>query len=285
MRVSASAQAAGRVTDKYLHQVKCGEPAGSLSKSPRQFPPVGPAGCAGRRRRSGHGHSALRVGLEHQRALPQPGGAGDLRAERGRHATLRARSGANRPGGHAPTGIDPPAHRAAGRPPWHTEHRGRPRRRAALRLSGVCRDSGCRRARSGRNRAARRGGGRPRRPRRSGAGGYRERPAARTDRRFRSARAVAVPAGDRGRLEHPARYVLRPPVAREALEWTPDGKVLLRLRRLWRDGTRAIRFEPSELLEKLAAVIPRPGEPGGRLNEGLVAWLGAAARTAITTPT
>jgi hypothetical protein len=39
---------------------------------------------------------------------------------------------------------------------------------------------------------------------------------------------------------------------------TADGKVLLRLRRPWRDGTHAIRFEPSELLEKLAVVIPRP---------------------------
>ena len=34
--------------------------------------------------------------------------------------------------------------------------------------------------------------------------------------------------------------------------------MLLRLRRPWRDGTRAIRFEPSELLEKLAAMVPRP---------------------------
>ena len=39
---------------------------------------------------------------------------------------------------------------------------------------------------------------------------------------------------------------------------TPDGTVLLRLRRPWRDGTRAICFEPSEFLEKLAVVIPRP---------------------------
>jgi len=42
------------------------------------------------------------------------------------------------------------------------------------------------------------------------------------------------------------------------LESTPDGKVLLRLRRPWRDGMQAIRFEPSEFLEKLAVVIPRP---------------------------
>jgi hypothetical protein len=69
---------------------------------------------------------------------------------------------------------------------------------------------------------------------------------------------VAVPAGDRGRLEHLCRYVLRPPIAQESIEWTLDGKVLLRLRRPWRDGTRAICFEPSEFLEKIAAMIPKP---------------------------
>jgi hypothetical protein len=57
---------------------------------------------------------------------------------------------------------------------------------------------------------------------------------------------------------HGYRYILRPPVAQDALELTPDGKVLLRLRRPWRDGTHAIRFEPCELLEKLAVVIARP---------------------------
>ena len=70
--------------------------------------------------------------------------------------------------------------------------------------------------------------------------------------------AVAVPAGDRARLEHLCRYVLRPPIAQEALTLTPDGKVLLRLRRRWHDGTHAIRFEPTEFLEKLAAMIPKP---------------------------
>jgi len=69
---------------------------------------------------------------------------------------------------------------------------------------------------------------------------------------------VAVRAGDRVRLEHLCRYVLRPPLAQDALELTLDGKVLLRLRRPWRDGTCAIRFEPSEFLERLAAMVPRP---------------------------
>ena len=69
---------------------------------------------------------------------------------------------------------------------------------------------------------------------------------------------VAVRAGETERLEHLCRYILRPPVAQGALELTPDGRVLLRLRRPWRDGTRAICFEPSEFLEKLAVVMRSP---------------------------
>ena len=48
-----------------------------------------------------------------------------------------------------------------------------------------------------------------------------------------------------------APLILRPPVAQNALELTADGKVLLHLRRPVA-RQRAIRFEPSELLEKLA---------------------------------
>ncbi|MBX3024956.1 transposase [bacterium] len=70
---------------------------------------------------------------------------------------------------------------------------------------------------------------------------------------------AAVRAGDRRRLERLCRYVLRPPVAQEALELTAAGQVVLRLRRPWRDGTQAIRFAPTELLERLAAL-----ERGGR---------------------
>jgi hypothetical protein len=69
---------------------------------------------------------------------------------------------------------------------------------------------------------------------------------------------AAVRAGEHERLERLCRYILRPPVAQDALELTPDGKVLLRLCRPWRDGTRAICFEPSEFLENLAVMIPRP---------------------------
>jgi hypothetical protein len=42
------------------------------------------------------------------------------------------------------------------------------------------------------------------------------------------------------------------------LQWWPDGRVLVRLKSPWRDGTDHIVLEPQELLEKLAALIPRP---------------------------
>ena len=100
-------------------------------------------------------------------------------------------------------------------------------------------------------------------------------------------------AGENERLEHLCRYILRPPVAQDALELTPDGKVLLRLRRPWRDGTRAICFEPSEFLEKLAAMIPRPRinlliyhgafAPRGRCHNGPVVAADAPRR--VTPPT
>ena len=60
---------------------------------------------------------------------------------------------------------------------------------------------------------------------------------------------------------------------------------MLRLRRPWRDGTRALRFEPSEFLEKLAVVIPRSRiklllchgafAPRGRCHSGPVVGTGA----------
>src|SRR2546425_2585972 len=94
-------------------------------------------------------------------------------------------------------------------------------------------------------------------------------------------------AGDRERLEHLSRYVLRPPVAQEALELTADGKILLKMRRAWHDGTRAILFEPHELIARLAALVPRPRinlllyhgvlGPSARLQSGAV----AAARALV----
>ena len=69
---------------------------------------------------------------------------------------------------------------------------------------------------------------------------------------------VVAPAAHRHRLERLCRYGLRPPVAEERLQVTPDDQVLLRLRHRWSDGTTHILFEPTEFLERLAAMTPRP---------------------------
>jgi hypothetical protein len=69
---------------------------------------------------------------------------------------------------------------------------------------------------------------------------------------------VAVPAADRRRLEHLCRYLLRPAVTQDRLRLLDDGRIMLTLKTAWADGTRHLVFEPLELLEKLAALTPRP---------------------------
>jgi hypothetical protein len=69
---------------------------------------------------------------------------------------------------------------------------------------------------------------------------------------------VEVPARDRRRLERLCRYVARPPIATERLTRLEDGRLLYRLKHPWRDGTTHVVFEPQELVEKLAALVPPP---------------------------
>jgi hypothetical protein len=69
---------------------------------------------------------------------------------------------------------------------------------------------------------------------------------------------VWVAANDCAGLERLCRYVLRPPFAQERLRLRDDGRVALELKMAWRDGTRELVFEPLELLERLAAMTPRP---------------------------
>ncbi|MGA2263779.1 MAG: transposase [Acidobacteriota bacterium] len=69
---------------------------------------------------------------------------------------------------------------------------------------------------------------------------------------------VCVPARDRLRLERLARYAGRPPLATERLSLLPDGRLLYRLKRRWRDGTTHVIYEPLELMERLAALVHPP---------------------------
>lgn len=69
---------------------------------------------------------------------------------------------------------------------------------------------------------------------------------------------VWVSGNDRAGLERLCRYVLRPPFAQERLRLRSDGRIALELKQAWHDGTRELVFVPLELLERLAAMTPRP---------------------------
>jgi hypothetical protein len=70
--------------------------------------------------------------------------------------------------------------------------------------------------------------------------------------------ATRLGANDRAGLERMGRYLARPPIATDRLTQLPDGRLELRLKRSWRDGTTALLFSPQELLEKVCTLIPRP---------------------------
>ena len=69
--------------------------------------------------------------------------------------------------------------------------------------------------------------------------------------------ATRLHAGDRDGLERMARYLARPPIATDRLSRLDDGRLELRLKRPWRDGTTAFVYTPHELLERLVAIVPR----------------------------
>ena len=69
---------------------------------------------------------------------------------------------------------------------------------------------------------------------------------------------VSVAEGERTKLERLCRYLLRPPASIERFEAREDGRVAVRLKRAYADGTTHIVLTPVELAEKLAALVPPP---------------------------
>src|SRR5438552_8825325 len=69
---------------------------------------------------------------------------------------------------------------------------------------------------------------------------------------------VLIEARDRDRLERLCRYAARPAVSTERLSELPDGRLLYRLKRPWRDGATAVIFERQDLIAKLAVLVPAP---------------------------
>jgi hypothetical protein len=68
----------------------------------------------------------------------------------------------------------------------------------------------------------------------------------------------AIDGRDRNQLERLCRYITRPSIAQDRLEQRPDGRIELTLKRAWRDGTRALVFEPHDLITRLVAAVPPP---------------------------
>jgi hypothetical protein len=71
--------------------------------------------------------------------------------------------------------------------------------------------------------------------------------------------ATAVKDHERERLERLVRYMARPAIADERITITDRDEIRLRLKTPWRDGTEFLLFSPTEMIEKLIALIPQPG--------------------------
>ena len=69
---------------------------------------------------------------------------------------------------------------------------------------------------------------------------------------------AAIDGRDRRRLERLCRYVARPPISQERLELALDGRVILRFKRAWRNGTHAVVLDPLDFIARLVALIPPP---------------------------
>ena len=85
--------------------------------------------------------------------------------------------------------------------------------------------------------------------------------------------STALGAEDRSGLESLLRYQLRPPLSKVRLSRLDDGRIKLRLRTPWSDGTTHLVLEPLELIEKLIPLIPRP-------KTNLIVYHGALASRA-----
>ena len=81
---------------------------------------------------------------------------------------------------------------------------------------------------------------------------------------------VALAAENRAGLERLCRYGLRAPFALSRLSRVPRGRLSYELKHPLDDGTTHLLFEPLELLEKLAVLVPPP-------REHLVAYHGVLA--------
>ena len=70
--------------------------------------------------------------------------------------------------------------------------------------------------------------------------------------------AVHVKASDRSGLERLCKYMARPPICEERLVRLPDGRIEVRLKRIWKGNVRSLIFEPLAFIARLVPLIPLP---------------------------
>ena len=63
---------------------------------------------------------------------------------------------------------------------------------------------------------------------------------------------------DRSKIEKLCRYIARPAVALNRLSLSSSGQVIYTLKKAYDDGTTKIVMTQLELMERLAAIVPRP---------------------------
>ncbi len=69
---------------------------------------------------------------------------------------------------------------------------------------------------------------------------------------------VAVSAKNRKQLERICQYITRPPLSKQRLSLTANGKVRYELKTAYRDGTSHVIFSPLDFIARLAALVPAP---------------------------
>ena len=94
---------------------------------------------------------------------------------------------------------------------------------------------------------------------------------------------VRIAANDRDGLEHLARYLARPPIATDRISQLADGRIMLRFKRPFSDGTAAVVFTPFELIERLLPLVPRPRKHTIRFH-GILAPAAGFRSKVVPTP-
>jgi len=70
--------------------------------------------------------------------------------------------------------------------------------------------------------------------------------------------SLPIEAHDRRGLEKLLRYMGRPPLSEGRLTLAPDGRLIVKFKTVWSDGTSCVILTPLELIERLVALVPPP---------------------------